>query len=118
MAFQIPYTSKQPVTDFSLPFATTKYATALTAATDTPLTVPASSNRWIAVMKCTAVPDGVWVSYNAAFTEPTFAALTSAELVCECGTAREVVAGDILHFYTAGTGASVSVELYSYLVNN
>src|SRR5690242_10450670 len=119
MAFTIEYSSQQPVTDFSLPFSTYKYAAALAASTDTPLTIPGAAKRWIAVIKSSDPGGHVWVSLNTVFVAPGASfAQTDAELLDVIAIAREVQAGDVLHFFTTSTGVDISVVLYAFHVTN
>lgn len=106
---------------FGLAFTDTAYSATLTTTTDTSLTVPAkmgmggngiaSTSLYLAVF----IYDpgtSVWVANNTAASTPAGAsfAATSSELN---PAARLVAGGDVLHFYTAGTGVNVSVLFYS-----
>jgi hypothetical protein len=109
---------------FGLPFTDQKYSVTLSASTDTTVPVPLSGaigaplntiNRWIALIKVTA-NDAVWVANNATAAAPagnTFAATTSDLIIGSEYFAREVQAGDTLHFFTTATGAVVSVIFYA-----
>ena len=114
-----PYNSQQPVDDFGLLFPDLKYSVALSATTDTTLTIPGNAPRYKAIIKIDA--NLVWVALNATAAVPagtTFAATTS-ELVSDNKTlCREVKAGDVLHFYTATATTNVSVVLYGVGTNN
>jgi len=115
-----PYVSQQPVDDFGLRFAGLKYSASLNATTDTTLTIPGTAPRYKAVIK--VENNGlVWVALNATAGVPagaTFAA-TNSELINDAKSlCREVVAGDVLHFYTATAGTDVSVVLYAVGTNN
>lgn len=120
MAFTTPYTAQQTVTDFGLRFSNLKYSASLAATTDTTLTVPGGADRYKAVIKVEA--NGlVWVALNGTAAVPaggSFAATTS-ELVTDAKSiCREVVAGDVLHFYTATASTDTSVVLYPLGTNN
>ncbi len=62
----------------------------------------------------------MWVALNATAAVPaggTFASTTS-ELIGYMPLCREVVAGDVLHFYSASATQDVSVVLYAVGTNN
>jgi hypothetical protein len=107
---------------FGLIFTDTAYSCTLTASTDTTLTIPANmglgggglsqSSQWIAIFNFDP-GSSVWVASNAVASNPaggSFAA-TSSELN---PSARLIKGGDVLHFYTTGTGVNVSVLLYLF----
>lgn len=108
---------------FGLPFSDQKYSASLAATTDTTLTVPSGSalgaplntvNKFLAVI---TVEDGgdVWIANGATAAVPagaTFATTTSELIVGGEYFAREVNAGDVLHFYTATGNTDVSVVFY------
>jgi hypothetical protein len=107
---------------FGLDFTDTGYNVTLTASTDTTLTVPninplggasysgSAQPQLIAIFSYTAAKD-VWVSKNAAASVPAGATLaaSSSRLL---PTARKVQGGDVLHFYTTASSASVDVQFY------
>lgn len=109
---------------FGLQFSDTKYSAEIARATDTTLTIGGSAtmgaaaattyNKYIAIFSYEAGAQ-VWVANNATAAIPvgaTFAS-TSSELN---PSAREVKAGDVLHFYTDDLGgATVSVVIYALL---
>lgn len=106
---------------FGLPFTDTAYSCTLTTSTDTTLTVP--NNIAIGRQGPSTVAQSialfsydpgssVWVADGATAAAPagaTFVA-TSSELN---PAARLVNGGDVLHFFTTGTGVNVSVSFYS-----
>ncbi len=114
-----PYISQQTVNDFGLGFASLKYSAALAATTDTTLTIPGNAKRYKAVIKVNA--NLVWVALNATAAVPagtSFAATTSELISDNNPLCREVVAGDVLHFFTATATTAVSVVLYAVGTNN
>lgn len=114
-----PYISQQTVNDFGLGFASLKYNATLAATTDTTLTIPASAQRYKAVIKVNA--NVVWVALNATAAVPaggTFAATTSEMISDNNALCREVKAGDVLHFFTSTASTAVSVVLYAVGTNN
>ncbi len=98
----------------------TQYSATLTVSTDTSLTVPTvfalgnSSSTLKAKLIAIIVSDpgqSVWVALNATAAIPvgaSFATTTSALNP----SAYEVKGGDVLHFFTASAGVSVSVRFY------
>lgn len=115
-----PYISQQPVDDFGLRFSNLKYSASLAATTDTTLTVPGDAPRYKAVMK--VENNGlVWVATNATAAVPagaSFAATTSELITDAKSLCREVVAAEVLHFYTTTAGTDVSVVFYPLGTNN
>lgn len=110
-----PYTSLQQNDDFGLTFSTEKFSATLAATTDTTLTVPGTAPSYKALMKAEPTAT-VYVAKNATAAVPggvTFAATTSEMIPVNGSLCREVKAGDVLHFYTAGTDIDVSVVFYS-----
>lgn len=110
-----PYTSQQPVDDFGLMFSDLKYSGLLETTTDTLFTVPANAKRYKMVVKVGPAVE-VWVAYNAVALAPVAQFTpTSSELVSgSINLCREVVAGDIIHFFTTSTDpVPVSIVLYS-----
>jgi len=117
---QTPYLSAQPVDDFSLRTAGFKYSAALAASTDTTITVPGAAKRYKAIFKV-AGTGAVWVAINqtAAIPAGTTFALTDSELVTEGQkVCREVISGDVLHFFTTTATTPVNVLLYTMTQNN
>ena len=115
-----PYTAQQPVSDYSLRFASLLYSAALAATTDTTLTVPGIAPKYKAVIKCKSGSD-VWVALNATAAVPagtTFASTTSELLTNATPICREVNAADVIHFYTATATTDVSVVFYAVGSNN
>lgn len=106
---------------FGIQFAVDNYSATLSATTDTTLACPSTSslggassqthNKFLAIFSYTPGAS-VWVANNATAAVPaeaTFASTTSTLNP----SARQVQAGDTLHFYTADTGASVGVTFYA-----
>lgn len=107
---------------FGLDFTDSAYSVSLTANADTTLTVPAIDSTGGASYSASAKPQliavfeytpgtEVWIAKNASASIPggsSFAATSSQMLPA----ARKVQGGDILHFYTSGTGVNVSVSFY------
>lgn len=110
-----PYTSLQQNDGFGLTFSNIKYSATLAASTDTTLAVPGSAPRFKAIIKAEA--DGVvWVANGATAAVPagaSFAEVSSEMVPVNGELAREVKAGDVLHFITAGTDIDVSVVFYA-----
>lgn len=106
---------------FGLLFTDTAYSCTLTASTDTTLTVPNAEGLgkqgYGSVAQSLAIftfdpGTSVWVADGAVASNPagdTFAT-TASELN---PAARLVNGGDVLHFFTTGTGVNVSVSFYS-----
>tara|TARA_R110000868_G_scaffold92421_1_gene256507 strand:- start:101 stop:457 length:357 start_codon:yes stop_codon:yes gene_type:complete len=109
------YTSQQPVNDFGLGFPGLKYNAVIAATTDTLLTVPGIAHRYKVLIKggLNAV---LWVALNEVADVPAgggaFAADTSELVPINGQMCREVVAGDVLHFYSTA-GGDVSVVFYA-----
>lgn len=115
MALPTPYTSQQPVDDFSLGFATLKYSAALAGSTDTTLTVPGAAPRYKMLIKVGGAGI-VWAAMNATAAVPagtTLAAVSSEMVTAEQAICREVKAGDVLHLITATATTNVSVVFYA-----
>ncbi len=113
-----PYTSQQTVNDFGLRFSGIMFSTALTANTDTTLTIPGIASSYKMVVKCT---NTTWMATGASAQIPTGAtfAQTNSEMLNSFYTVcHEVRFGDVIHFITANTGVTVSVTLYSLLTSN
>jgi len=107
---------------FGLQFSDTNYSCTLTASSDTTLTVPsavgiggpetASTYAYTLAIFDFDPGTSVWVANNNTASAPagnTFAS-TNSQLN---PAARLVKGGDVLHFFTTGTGVNVSVEFYS-----
>ena len=106
---------------FGLAFSLDKYSATIATSTDTTLTVPSagplgsgtsstSTNKYIAIFSYEP-GSSVWVAVNATAAVPagaSFAATTSELLP----TARYVKGGDVLHFITGDTSATVGVTFY------
>ncbi len=106
---------------FGLTFTDTAYSATLATTTDTTLTVPSAigigKQGYATVAQTLAIftfdpGTSVWVANNTTAASPAGAsfAATSSELN---PAARLVNGGDVLHFYTTGTGVNVSVSFYS-----
>ena len=109
---------------FGLQFSDNKYSATVAQTTDTTLTIPGDApmgavnnvtiNKYIAIFSYEPGSQ-VWVANNETAEIPVGAsfAATTSELN---PSARQVNAGDVLHFYTPdATGAEVSVILYALL---
>jgi len=107
---------------FGIKFSDTNYSATLATGTNTTLTVPSLSPPGGASYSGSANPilialfeydsgTSVWVSLNATAATPAGAsfAATNSQLN---PSARQVKAGDVLNFITAGTGVNVSVCFY------
>ena len=94
---------------FGLKFADDRHATTLVTGAEQTLTVPTSFSKWIAIFGIEPGADA-WISLNttAALPGATFAA-SNAELN---PVAREVAAGDVLHFITPNADCRISVLFY------
>jgi hypothetical protein len=110
-----PYVAQQTVTDYGLRFADIKYSATLAITTDTTLTVPGNVPRYKALIKC--MPAGqVWVANNATAAAPagsSFASTTSELLTADYPLCREVVAGDVIHFFSSTATTNVSVSFFA-----
>lgn len=126
------FTETQSQTDFAQLFSDTNYSATLAATTDTALTVPGTStmgvmtsynkdavdngnNKVRAIIRCTAAKD-VWMCVNGTAAVPagsSFATVTSELLNGQYPIARDVIVGDVIHFYTAASNVVVSVSFYS-----
>jgi hypothetical protein len=116
---------------FGLQFSNSKYSATLTANTDTTLTVPLTGsmgaaldtvNKYLAIITVyNATGEGeVWCANNATAAKPagsSFASTTSDMIVQNRDYAREVKAGDVLHFFTTQTSTDVSVIFYALPAN-
>ncbi len=109
---------------WGLPFSDLKFSASLAITTDTTLTVPSSGsigaplnqvNRFLAVINVEANLS-VWCALNATAAVPGgagFAATTSDLIIGGQYYAREVKAGDVLHFLAPTAGTDVSVLFYA-----
>jgi hypothetical protein len=135
----IVYTSKQPVDDFGLMFSDLKYSATLPATTDVTLTIPGYAQQYglppvyvtaphyKAVIKSS---NEVWISRQQALaqTNPPTALIPANPPAAPTGAAlnpvnsellepyyvmcREVLPGDVLHFYAINADTDISVVLY------
>lgn len=114
-----PYLGLQTNTDFSLNFSNLKFSANILASTNTTLTIPSYSPRYMAVIK--VEQNGiVWVAKNATAAAPAGSSFvsTSSELVTDAKSlCRELKAGDILNFFSIQE-AQISVVLYSLASTN
>lgn len=109
---------------FGLPFSDQKFSASLAATTDTTLTVPSSGaigaplnqiNRFLALVQVEANAT-VWATVNATAAVPaggTFAATTSDLVIGGEYYAREVKAGDVMHFLAPTAGTDIQVSFYA-----
>lgn len=109
---------------WGLQFTDLKYSASLAITTDTTLTVPLKAamgapldqvNKFLAVITVEANLS-VWCALNATAAVPagsTFAATTSDLIVGTQYYAREVKAGDVLHFLAPVAGTDISVLFYA-----
>ncbi len=107
---------------FGLDFSDTNYSATLVTSTDTILTVPKISSiggasyqdgsqpYWLAVMEYDP-GTSVWVALNTTANTPGGSSLTATASQLN-PSARRVKGGDILHFFTNGTGVSISICFY------
>jgi hypothetical protein len=113
---------------FGLQFCDQKYSVTIAASTEKTLTVPSNGsigaalnnvNKFLAVIQVTANVS-VWVALNATAAVPagsSFASTTSDLIVGSEYYAREVKAGDVLHFITATASTDISVQFYALPAN-
>lgn len=109
---------------WGLTFTDLKFSASLAITTDTTLTVPSQSaigaplnevNKFLAVITVKANLS-VWCAVNATAAVPagtTFAATTSDLIVGTQYYAREVKAGDVLHFFAPAASTDISVLFYA-----
>jgi len=109
---------------FGLPVSDQKYSASLALTTDTTLTVPSTGsmgaalntvNRFIAIIQVEANAT-VWFAVNATAAVPagtTFATVSSELIIGSQYFAREVKAGDVLHFIAPVAATDVSVVFYA-----
>jgi hypothetical protein len=96
---------------FAPQFCSVKKSVTLDADTEATLTVPGTSQNWVAIF-CIEPGTKVWIANNETAEVPagnTFADTTSEMNV----PAKQVKAGDVLSFITADTTADVGVLLYA-----
>ncbi len=96
---------------FGLVFSIDKYSCSIPLATEVTLTAPAAAAKYLAILSFEP-GTSVWVAVNATAAPPAgvvFSATTS-ELN---PVAREVNAGDVLHFYASGTASDVGAVFYA-----
>lgn len=106
---------------FGLKMTDTAYSATLATTTDTTLTIPstigigkqgpATVAEWVAIIESDP-GTSVWVALNATAGVPAGASFAATASALNPG-AIDVLGGDVLHFYTSGTGVNVSVRLYS-----
>lgn len=113
---------------FGLQFANQKYSASLAITTDTTLTVPTTAsmgaplntvNKFLAIVQVEANLS-VWSALNATAAVPagsTFAATTSELIIGGEYYAREVKAGDVMHFFAPTAGTDISVVFYALPAN-
>lgn len=113
---------------FGLQFSDQKFTASLAATTDTTLTVPSSGsigaplnnvNKFLAVIQVEANAS-VWCAVNATAAVPagaTFAASDSDLIIGSEYYAREVKAGDVLHFLAPVADTDVCVMFYALPAN-
>lgn len=113
---------------FGLQFSDQKYSASLAVTTDTTLTVPSSGsigaplnniNKFLAVIQVEANAT-VWCALNATAAVPagaTFAATNSDLIIGSEYYAREVKAGDVLHFFAPVASTDVCVMFYALPAN-
>lgn len=109
---------------WGLPFTDLKFSASLAITTDTTLSVPTSGaigaplnqvNRFLAIINLEANLS-VWCAVNAVAEVPTgsnFATTTSDLIIGSEFYAREVKAGDVLHFFAPTAGTDISVLFYA-----
>jgi hypothetical protein len=134
MAFITQYKIQKDVAGYNgygLQFSNTKYSATLAASTDTTLTVPVTGsmgaalntvNKFLAIISVynTTEEGEVWCANNVTAAVPagsSFASSNSEMIVQNKDFAREVKAGDVLHFITGQTGTDVSVIFYALPAN-
>lgn len=113
---------------FGLQFSDQKFTASLALTTDTTLTVPSSGsigaplnsvNKFLAVIQVEANAS-VWCALNTAAAVPagsTFAASDSDLIIGSEYYAREVKAGDVLHFLAPVAGTDICVMFYALPAN-
>lgn len=83
----------------------------LAQSTDTSTTVPSDSNCYIAVFEPSAGAT-IYVAVNETAQVPAGASFSQTTSECN-PAARQVYAGDVLHFITPDIGSSINVAFYS-----
>ena len=113
---------------FGLQFSDLKFSASLAITTDTTLAVPLSGsigapldtiNKFLAIVQVEANLS-VWSALNAVAAVPagtTFAATTSELIIGGEYYAREVKAGDVMHFLAPTAGTDISVVFYALPAN-
>ena len=113
---------------FGLQFSDLKFSASLAITTDTTLAVPLKGsmgaaldtiNKFLAVITVEANLS-VWCALNTAAAVPagsTFAATASDLIVGTQDYAREVKAGDTLHFFAPVAGTDICVMFYALPAN-
>lgn len=113
---------------FGLQFSNTKFSASLAITTDTQLAAPLggsmgaalnSVNKFLAVIQVEANAS-VWCALNETAAVPagtTFAATTSELIIGGEYYAREVRAGDVLHFIAPVAATDISVTFYAMPAN-
>ncbi len=113
---------------FGLQFSDQKFSATLAMAADTTLTVPGNGslgttasvvNKFLAVIQITANAE-VWVALNATAAVPagaSFAATNSDLIIGSEYFAREVKAGDVLHFLAPAANTDICVLFYTLPAN-
>lgn len=130
MSFITQYKIQKDVAGYNgygLQFSNSKFSATLAINTDTTLTVPTTGslgaaldrvNKYLAIISVfNATSEGeVWCANNATAAKPagaSFASTTSDMIVQNKDYAREVKAGDVLHFFSAVAATDVSVIFYA-----
>lgn len=113
---------------FGLQFSNTKFSASLAATTDTTVDVPLGSsmgaalntvNKFLAVIQVEGNAS-VWCALNATAAVPagtTFAATNSELIIGGQYYAREVKAGDVLHFLAPVAATDISIMFYAMAAN-
>lgn len=107
---------------FGLKPTDTAYSATLATTTDTTLTVPSTNTLGGASINASDEPTllaifaydpgtSVWVAKGTTASTPAGASFAAAASELN-PAAWEVQGGDILHFYTSGTGVNVGVRFY------
>jgi hydrogenase maturation factor HypF (carbamoyltransferase family) len=134
MAFITQYKIQKDVAGyngFGLQFSNTKFSATLGANSEKTITVPLVGsmgaaldkvNKYLAIVSvyCATVEGEVWCALNATAAVPagsSFAANTSDMIVQNKDYAREVKAGDVLHFISPQAATDVSVIFYALPAN-
>jgi hypothetical protein len=110
-----PYTSLHQNDDFGLTVSNLKYTATLAASTEETLTVPGTDPRYKLIMRAEADAT-VWFANNGTAAVPAggdIEASTSEMIPVNGQLCREVKAGDVLSFITAGTNIDISLVFYA-----